>query len=116
METMDRSDEVMVIRLLEHAVLPLETNDFELVVKKHPDEIHEVLQGLERQEMLVSHETDWRFGTSWDLTNLGQCVCLMLKESGAKDLSLLKDEIDLVRREISEGKVVGAGREGERSS
>jgi hypothetical protein len=103
-----RSDEVMALRYLENTMVSPETKDFELVIKKHPDEIREVLDGLERQEMVVSIETDWRFGTNWALTNLGKAVYLLLKESGAKNLELLKDEIDLVRREICEGKVVGS--------
>lgn len=101
MGSMNKSDEVIVLRYLENTMVTPSTEDVEAILRKHPDYVYDVLSGLEAKEMIWSEESDWRMGVSWGLTTLGAAVCLLLKESGARNLELLEDEINLVRKGIS---------------
>lgn len=100
----NKSDEVQVLLFLERRNTSPITKDIEGFLNKHPDEVWETLRKLEKKELIWSEESDWRFDTYWGLTQLGKYTCLFLRESGAKSLELIKDEIDLMRRTIREGK------------
>jgi len=112
MGDMNKSDEVIVLRYLESTMVTPSTEDVEAILRKHPDDVWDVLQSLKAKELVWSEESDWWFGTSWGLTALGAATCLFLKEFGAKNLDILKDEIEMIRRNIREGKTTGTGREG----
>lgn len=94
------SNNVKILRLLQHSNTMRTTSEIELYLKEHYDDVETLLLELEARELICSCEVAWNEELNWSLTILGTTACILLDKHNPPRLCFITDQIEEARKRM----------------